>query len=170
MTTRERRKTLQKLAVTIPAVWTPPLVNSVMLPAQAAMSPVQVPTRCANESRTIEELDESSLDDIALIYDGDAFCDVEVGDFTSLGGTADDAMIVIDADPNDDTLWDYGGTGANWSNIGDNFLDDDNASGTYFIEVQRVSPPNVGLQIRATFTVNIVGNSMTVNNVSLTEL
>lgn len=49
MTEKHRRRILKSLAVTLPAVWTPPLVRSVVLPAHAQTS--SLPLTCKEIAR-----------------------------------------------------------------------------------------------------------------------
>ena len=188
-----RRKILHAMTISggiitvakLPSKWTAPVVESIVLPAHAQTSQTSgnaasssgvVPTRCTNNAQTITNAEEVGRDDIVLIYDGDKFCDVEVGDPSEFGGIPADAMIVIDSDPDETNflMWDFGGIGSSWEMTNSNFVTNNNSNGTYYIEVKRLSNPNVGLLLRATFTVTITGTigniNMTVNNVSLVEL
>jgi len=137
-----------------------------------------VPTRYSNDAQTIVKAVEKGRDDIVLIYDGDKFCNVEVGDPSQFGGIPDDAMIVIDSDldssPPKNGQWDASDISTNWQKTGGNFVSNNNPNGTYFIEIKRVSSPNIGLRLRVTFRVTLVtsggGVNMTVDNVQLVEI
>lgn len=49
MTQETRRRALKGLAITVPAAWTAPIVNSVILPAHAQMSPISATIDCTVE-------------------------------------------------------------------------------------------------------------------------
>ncbi len=157
--------------VVIPERWTSPIVNSVILPAHAATS-IFVPESCEHSSTTIDPLEEDGLDDILIIYDGATSCDIVTGDVAQGTQTPPDTVIVIDADPESDLLWDGDDDqGSNWTKTGGNYSGKDNSNGTYYIEVQRVGDPNA--MFRVSFRVTIEENgttSMTVDNIVITAI
>jgi hypothetical protein len=157
--------------VVIPERWTSPIVNSVILPAHAETS-ILVPESCEHSSTTIDPLVEEGLDDILIVYDGATSCDIVTGDVAEDTQTPPDTVIVIDADPEDDLLWDGSNDqGSNWTKTGGNFNDFDNSNGTYYIEVQRAGDSSA--KFRVSFRVRIEENgtvSMTVDNIVITAI
>lgn len=56
MTQESRRRALKGLAITVPATWTAPIINSVILPAHAQMSPISATIDC-----TVEDTEGSCI-------------------------------------------------------------------------------------------------------------
>ena len=91
-----RRNTLKAMAFTMPAIWTKPVVDVVVLPSHAQMSLI---SSCGPITASDEDIDGVDLDRVFLFFDGDD-CSMELRD--NLTGidtdTTPDLVMVLDVD------------------------------------------------------------------------
>lgn len=162
MSNENRRETLKALALSAPAVWSIPMLTSVVLPAHAQTSSFQCTTQVCVSSDV-----ENEEDAVYLLSDGDtcSFVRFNCCNSGNLPNSGGDRILMLDLDSGPPVNWDANDEGDSDETIpiGDDNWDvepnpgDDNDSGLYMLTATRTSGANAGNIYQIALNVTLSG-------------